>query len=131
MHRRDPRPGVRRTNRSERGHDVRIAVVGGTGFVGARLVEELKAVGHEVCAHAKNTGLDLLTRQGLPGAADGAEVVVNTIGAPSFDAAATPFFRFLPHHDAEPVDAAEGAGVEHLVLLSIVGTDRAPRVDCR
>ena len=72
---------------------MRIAVVGGTGFIGSRLVEKLEAAGHEVSAHARNTGLDLLTGEGLPQAVEGAEVVVNTIDAPSFDAAATPFFR--------------------------------------
>ncbi|MGW4273848.1 SDR family oxidoreductase [Streptomyces seoulensis] len=105
---------------------MRIAVVGGTGFIGSRLVERLRKAGHEVSAHARNTGLDLLTGEGLPGAVEGAEVVVDTIDAPSFDAAATPFFRTTTRN---LLDAAGQAGVGHVVLLSIVGIDRVPQVD--
>lgn len=105
---------------------MRIAVVGGTGFIGSRLVEKLKSAGHAVSAHGRNNGLDLLTGEGLPEAVRGCDVVVNTIDAPSFDAAAIPFFRTTTQN---LVDAAARAGVRHLVLLSIVGIDRVPQVD--
>ncbi|NEA49524.1 NAD(P)H-binding protein [Streptomyces sp. SID10815] len=105
---------------------MRIAVVGGTGFIGSRLVERLRKAGHEVSAHSRDTGLDLLTGEGLPGAVEGAEVVVDTIDAPSFDAAATPFFRTTTRN---LLDAAGQTGVGHVVLLSIVGIDRVPQVD--
>ncbi|WP_055590396.1 SDR family oxidoreductase [Streptacidiphilus griseoplanus] len=105
---------------------MRIAVVGGTGFVGSRLVARLGATGCEVSAHGRSTGLDLLTGEGLRQAVDGAGVVVDTIDAPSFDAAAAPFFRTTTQN---LLAAAEAAGVGHVVLLSIVGIDRVPDAD--
>ena len=68
---------------------VKIAVVGGTGFIGARLVRKLEADGHDVGAHGRSTGPDLLTGEGLPEALSGADAVVNTIDAPTFDAPPT------------------------------------------
>lgn len=105
---------------------MRVSVIGGTGFMGSRLVKSLDAAGHEVAVHARETGVDLLTGEGLPHAVARADVVVNTIDAPSFDASASPFFRTTTDN---LVSAATQGGVRHLVLLSIVGIDRVPEVD--
>ncbi|WP_377267002.1 SDR family oxidoreductase [Peterkaempfera sp. SMS 1(5)a] len=105
---------------------MRIAVIGGTGFVGSRLVERLRETGHQASPHGRSTGLDLLTGDGVPQAVSGADVVIDTIDAPSFDAAAAPFFRTTTQH---LLAAAEQAGVGHVVLLSIVGVERVPDVD--
>ncbi|MEU4095815.1 NAD(P)H-binding protein [Streptomyces sp. NPDC026673] len=105
---------------------MKIAVIGGRGFVGSRLVDRLTAMGHEVGAHDRSSGVDLLTGNGLRGALEDADVVVNTIDAPSFDAEAGPFF----HSTTENLlRAAADAGVGHIVLLSIVGIDRVTDVD--
>ncbi|MEV5388492.1 SDR family oxidoreductase [Streptomyces sp. NPDC052721] len=105
---------------------MRIAVIGGTGFVGSRLVDRLRANHHEAVAHGRSSGLDLLTGEGLRDALVAADVVVDTIDAPSFDEKAIPFFRTTT---ANLLRAAEQAGVGHIVLLSIVGIDRVPDVD--
>lgn len=105
---------------------MKIAVVGGTGFIGAPLVRKLDAEGYNVRACSLSTGLDLLTGQGLPEALNGVDVAVNTIDAPSFDAAAEAFFRTTTTNLLTEVSRA---GVRHLVLLSIVGIDRVPTVD--
>ena len=105
---------------------MKTAVIGGTGFVGTRLVERLRSTGHETTSHGRSTGLDLLTGAGLPDALRSVDVVVLTIDAPSFDAAASPFFRSTTQN---LLDAAGRAGVGHIVLLSIVGIDRVPGVD--
>ncbi|MEV7151098.1 SDR family oxidoreductase [Streptomyces sp. NPDC093084] len=104
---------------------MKTAVIGGTGFVGTRLVERLRATGHETTSHGRSTGLDLLTGAGLPDALRSVDVVVLTIDAPSFDAAASPFFRSTT---LNLLAAAGTAGVGHVVLLSIVGIDRVPDV---
>lgn len=104
---------------------MKVEVIGGSGFIGARLVETLRAQGHQVGAHSRASGLDLLTGAGLSAALQGADVVVNSIDAPSFDAAAAAFFRTTSEH---LLSAAAAAGVKHLVLLSIVGIDRVPDV---
>ncbi|MEW1776618.1 SDR family oxidoreductase [Streptomyces sp. NPDC086777] len=105
---------------------MKTAVIGGTGFVGARLVEKLRSTGHEATPHGRSTGLDLLTGAGLPDALRSVDVVVLTIDAPSFDAAASPFFRSTT---LNLLAAADRAGVGHIVLLSIVGIDRVPGAD--
>ncbi|MCD0486071.1 NAD(P)H-binding protein [Streptacidiphilus sp. ASG 303] len=105
---------------------MRISVIGGTGFMGSRLVRRLVAEGHEAIAHDRSTGCDLLTGEGLPQAVASADVVVNAIDAPSFDAAAASFFRTTADN---LLAAAERARVRHAVLLSIVGIDRVPQVD--
>ncbi|MFG2358369.1 SDR family oxidoreductase [Streptomyces sp. NPDC048521] len=89
-------------------------------------MDRLRATHHEVAAHGRSSGLDLLKGEGLPDALRAAEVVVDTIDAPSFDAKAVPFFRKTT---ANLLRAAEQAGVGHIVLLSIVGIDRVPDVD--
>lgn len=104
---------------------MRISVIGGTGFIGAKLVAALDAAGHEVTAHGRSTGLDLLTGVGVAPALAGAEVVVNTIDAPTFDEAASAFFKATTEN---LLAGATGAGVGHLVLLSIVGIDLVPDV---
>ncbi|MET7612352.1 NAD(P)H-binding protein [Streptomyces seoulensis] len=104
---------------------MKIAVVGAGGFVGSRLVRKLRSEGHEVTAHDRSTGVDLLTGEGVPEALAGADTVVNTIDAPSFDEDAVPFFRTTTQ---TLLNAAEGAGVGNVVLLSIVGIDQVPDV---
>src|SRR5574338_1245451 len=106
---RRPRQQVGRTT------PMKIAVIGGTGFIGARLVSKLNAGGHQARPYARSTGLDLLTGAGLPEAVNGVDVVVNTIDAPSFDAEAAAFY---PVTTETLLAAAERAGVKHLVLLS-------------
>ena len=67
--------------------------------------------------------MDLLTGEGLARALAGAEVVVDVTQSPTTDDSATAFFRTAT---GNLLAAAEQAGVGHVVLLSIVGVDRAP-----
>jgi uncharacterized protein YbjT (DUF2867 family) len=105
---------------------MRIAVVGGTGRIGARVVQDLAAAGHEAVALARSTGVDVLTGEGLDDAFAGAEAVVNLTNSPTFDAAAADFLRTSTEN---LLAAADRAGVRHVVILSIVGADRVPDVD--
>ena len=104
---------------------MRIAVVGGTGLIGARLVRILRARGHQVVVAARATGVDSFTGEGLADALAGAEVVVDVSNSSYTDeAAAREFFyastlNLLTYGDA--------AGVAHHVALSVVGTDRLAR----
>lgn len=43
---------------------MKIAVIG-TGLMGAQLARKLADAGHEVGAHSRSTGIDLLTGEGL------------------------------------------------------------------
>ena len=102
---------------------MKIAVIGGTGLIGSRVVTILTKSGHEAVPHSPSTGLDLLGGRGLPEALAGAEVVVNLTNSPTFDDASPVFFRKTMDNLLE---AADAAGVGHAVILSIVGADLVP-----
>ncbi|MEU4248249.1 SDR family oxidoreductase [Amycolatopsis sp. NPDC026612] len=102
---------------------MKIAVIGGTGLVGSRVVTILTKNGHEAVPHSPSTGLDLLSGRGLPEALEGAEVVVNLTNSPTFDEASPAFFRTTMDNLLE---AAGAAGVGHAVILSIVGAELVP-----
>ena len=43
---------------------MKIVVIGGTGLIGSKVVEKLKAKGHETVAAAPSTGVNTLTVKG-------------------------------------------------------------------
>jgi uncharacterized protein YbjT (DUF2867 family) len=101
---------------------MKIVVIGGTGLIGSKVVENLEQKGHEAIAAAPNTGVNAITGEGLAEALAGAAVVVDVANSPSFeDQAAMDFFKTAGRN----LTAAEAtAGVRHHVALSVVGTDR-------
>ncbi|HET6860708.1 MAG TPA: SDR family oxidoreductase [Streptomyces sp.] len=105
---------------------MKIAVLGGTGLIGSKVVGILQTLGHDVSAHAQSTGLDLLTGQGLDEALKGAETVVNLTNSPTFDDASPAFFRTTMDN---LLASAQQAGAGHVVILSIVGADQVPELD--
>ncbi len=73
---------------------MKIVVIGGTGLIGSKVVQKLKAKGHEAIAAAPNTGVNTITGEGLIEALRGAQVVVDVANSPSFeDQAAMDFFQ--------------------------------------
>lgn len=102
---------------------MKIVVLGGTGRIGSRLVATLAHQGHTAAPAAPETGVDVLSGKGLAEALEGAEVLVDLINSPSFDAAAIDFFQTAGRNVAK---AERGAGIRHHVLLSVVGADRLP-----
>ena len=54
---------------------MKIVVIGGTGLIGSKTVEQLKRRGHEAVAAAPNTGVNTVTGEGLADALAGADVV--------------------------------------------------------
>lgn len=101
---------------------MKIVVVGGTGLIGSRLVNQLRQQGHEAVAASPKTGVNTLTGAGLAEALKGASAVADVTNAPSWeDAAVMNFFSTSTRHLLE-YEAA--AGVGHHVALSVVGTER-------
>jgi uncharacterized protein YbjT (DUF2867 family) len=101
---------------------MKIVVIGGTGLIGSKLVNNLREHGHEAVAAAPNTGVNTLTGEGLAEVLKGASVVVDVSNSPSWkDAEVLKFFetstRNLLTYEAT-------AMVGHHVALSVVGTDR-------
>ena len=107
-------------------HVMKLAVIGGTGLIGARVVKDLDAAGHEAVPHGKSTGIDVISGQGVDEAVAGVDVVVNLTNSPTFDEASLAFFRTSMDN---LLAAAQRGGVRHFVVLSIVGVDQVPELD--
>ncbi|MBM9509231.1 SDR family oxidoreductase [Actinacidiphila acididurans] len=101
---------------------MKVVVIGGTGLIGSKVVEKLKADGHEAVPASPNTGVNTVTGEGLAEVLQGASVVIDVSNSPSFaDDDAMSFFRTST---ANLLKAEAEAGVTHHVALSVVGTDR-------
>jgi len=97
---------------------MQIAIVGGTGTVGAETARELTRRGHEVrvlSRHAPAFPVDLSTGEGLARALDGVDVVID---------AANGSKKVLVAGTERLLRAEAEAGVQHHVGVSIVGIDR-------
>src|SRR5207248_3978247 len=103
---------------------MKIVVLGGTGLIGSKVVNLLRAGGHEVVAASPSQGINSITGEGLTEALIGAQVVVDVTNSPSLeDKAVLEFFETSTRN----VLAAEAkTGVGHHVALSIVGCDQLP-----
>jgi uncharacterized protein YbjT (DUF2867 family) len=101
---------------------IKIVVVGGSGLIGKKVVNNLRQLGHEVVAASPSSGVNTLTGEGLAEAMAGAQVVVDVANSPSFeDKASMEFFKTSGHN---LLAAEAAAGVRHHVALSVVGTER-------
>ena len=100
----------------------RIAVAGGTGWVGRYVVESVRRLGAHPVVLARSTGVNLATGEGLEGVLRGVDAVVDVTNIVTRNARrATAFFEASTRR----LLAAEvREGVAHHVLLSIVGVDR-------
>src|SRR6476620_10531539 len=101
---------------------MKIVVIGGTGLIGSKLVNQLREHGHEAVAAAPNTGVNTLTGEGLAEVLKGASVVVDVSNSPSWEDNAVLKFFETSTRNLLAYEAA--AGVGHHVALSVVGTER-------
>jgi uncharacterized protein YbjT (DUF2867 family) len=103
---------------------MRIAAAGGQGTVGKYVVQSARRAGHEVVVLSRSVGVDVRTGEGLRGALEGVEVIVDTTnGGTTSRAKATAFFTQVTEN-LQSVGAMQG--VSRLVTLSIVGLERLP-----
>lgn len=100
---------------------MKIAVAGGTGMVGSRVVAALEARGDEVVMLARSTGVDLVSGVGLGEALAGVEAVIDVTSTPSLKPGeCAAFFRAVATNLQQ---MGVSAGVQRIVTLSIVGID--------
>src|ERR1044072_5731158 len=103
---------------------MKIVILGGTGLIGSKLVNLLRADGHEVVAASPSKGINSITGEGLTEALKGAQVVVDVTNSPSFEDKAV--LEFFETSTGNVLAAEAKTGVGHHVALSIVGTDQLP-----
>jgi uncharacterized protein YbjT (DUF2867 family) len=101
---------------------MKVVVFGGTGLIGAKLVQKVRNSGHEVLAASPRTGVNAVTREGLAQALENASVVVDVMNAPSWEDEAV--MKFFDTTSQNVLAAEAKAGVRHHVALSVVGTYR-------
>src|SRR5436189_1049471 len=101
---------------------MKIVVIGGTGLIGTKLVNNLRQRGHEVVAASPSSGVNTFTGEGLAEALTGAQVVVDVANAPQWDDKAV--LEFFETAGRNLLAAEAAAGVTHHVALSVVGTER-------
>lgn len=104
---------------------MRVAVIGGTGLIGGRLVSRLTEAGHDVVSASRATGVDSYTGEGLAEALAGAEALIDVSNSGYLDERGANEFFYASTLNLLSFGAA--AGVRHHVALSIVGTDRLAR----
>src|SRR6266478_5799058 len=101
---------------------MKIVVIGGSGLIGSKLVNNLRQRGHDVLAASPASGVNTLTGEGLADALKGAQAVVDVSNAPSWEDQAV--LEFFETSGRNLLGAEAAAGVEHHVALSVVGTER-------
>jgi uncharacterized protein YbjT (DUF2867 family) len=103
---------------------MKVVIIGGSGLIGSKLVNNLRERGHEAVPASPDTGVNTLTGEGLATVLQGASVVVDVSNSPSFEDAAV--MDFFTTSTRNLLQAARSAGVTHYVALSVVGTERIP-----
>lgn len=103
---------------------MKIVVIGGTGFIGSKLVGVLGGCDFEVVTASPSRGVNTVTGEGLAEALFGARVVVDVSNSPTLDPGAA--LAFFESSGCNLMASEEAAGVQHHVVLSAVGTDKLP-----
>jgi uncharacterized protein YbjT (DUF2867 family) len=97
---------------------MKIVVIGGTGLIGSKLVNNLRQRGHEAVAASPSSGVNTFTGEGVAEVLIGAQVVVDVANAPQWDDKAV--LEFFETAGRNLLGAEAAAGVGHHIALSIV-----------
>ena len=97
----------------------KIAVVGATGRLGHHAVEILQERGHEVVPISRSQGVDVISGEGLGGALEGVDLIVDAASSPTPEGAA----EFFTTSARNLQQAGAERGVKGILVISIIGTD--------
>jgi len=108
------------------GWTMRVAVVGATGRIGRHTVRALERSGNEAVPISRSLGVDAYTGSGLEEALQSVNAVVDVSNTSSQDEAE--IVDFFGITTANLLVTEQRTGVDHHVLLSIVGLERGQQV---
>jgi uncharacterized protein YbjT (DUF2867 family) len=100
---------------------MRIAVAGATGRIGRLTIADLERAGHQTVPVSRAAGVDAYTGAGLDAALRDVDAVIDAINTGARDEAE--IIDFFGTITRNLLAAGKRAGVQHHVLLSIVGID--------
>lgn len=101
---------------------MRIAVAGGTGLLGAMVVNALQYAQHEPVVLARSSGIDITTGVGLTDALAGVDAVIDASNIATTQRRRS--VKFFAAGTGNLLAAGQRAGIRHHVAISIVGVDR-------
>jgi uncharacterized protein YbjT (DUF2867 family) len=101
---------------------MKILVIGGSGLIGTKTVNNLRQLGHTVISASPATGINTITGEGLAEAVTGSDVVIDLANSPSF--ADDDVMEFFETSGRNLLAAEINAEVKHHIALSVVGTSR-------
>ncbi|WP_421407569.1 SDR family oxidoreductase [Agrobacterium tumefaciens] len=101
---------------------MKYVIMGGTGFIGSKVVKKLTARGHIAIAAAPETGVNTITGQGLAEAMHGSHAVLDVTNSPTFEPQG--ILDFFRTSTSNQLGAEKTAHVRHHIVLSIVGTEK-------
>jgi uncharacterized protein YbjT (DUF2867 family) len=101
---------------------MRVAVIGATGRIGRLTVGALERRGHETVGISRTQGVDVYTGEGLVMALTGVDAVVDACSCAATDHDEA--VAFFSRSTRNLLEAERQTGVQHHVLLSIVGLTR-------
>lgn len=100
---------------------MKVVVLGAGGRIGRKLVTKLRQQGRQVVEASPTFGINSVTGSGLRGAVDGADIVVDVSNSPSLDGPDA--LHFFETSGRNLLAAGRAAGVQHHIILSVVGVD--------
>ena len=101
---------------------MRIAIAGGTGVLGRAVQKAVQQAGHESQVLARSVGVDVTTGVGVDAALSGVQAVIDVSGTNT--SRRSKAIDFFSRGSEVLLRAGRHAGVQHHVMVSIVGVDR-------
>ncbi|PRB67654.1 SDR family oxidoreductase [Arthrobacter sp. MYb213] len=98
---------------------MKIAIAGGTGTIGRRVVSAVESAGHIPLILSRRTGIDVLDGAGLVDAMSGVDAVIDVSSTPSMRTNTA--VEFFTRATKNLLEAGRLVGSTHHVALSIIG----------
>ena len=98
--------------------NMKIVVIGGSGLIGTKLVNNLQQHGHDAVAASRSSGINAITGEGVAEALAGAQVVVDVANSPSFEDKAVLEFFETSGRNLLAAEVAAGVGITSPCLSS-------------